>query len=438
MSDLLYVIKKAKTNNILNIISQIGLDETADILEKGRPAQIGEIRDWHGIKYQKQPNGEWKLVKKNKMGKVAEESDFNEHKEGQLEIIKRTNPAPDEYHTWIRNVEDIKAFDELLEDEDEFSYPDFTIEDARLAKEKGKVTVYSSYPIEEGKFVSPSKRNAQDYAGTSGKIYSKEVSFEDIAWINGDEGQYTPVQISSPKEISATVAPYFNTTYREYQQMSPKQKNKMHNSFKKMAINVAKVLDINLDINDISFNVGGYQFEDGDSVVEPSFTFPLFASPEEGRLFACLMGDLGFEQQEAVVSSYDIESYDDADGIRWSIKFSDTEMLLELLHEHDIKNFTYDKTNGTLSVLSFDEDDVSKLKKLVNNLNNNSNGEQFEITETSFKSSYDGKGARRVLYESWLESNKGETTELYNFVQEACSRVNAKLKKQNFKNKENE
>jgi len=51
----------------------------------------------------------------------------------------------------------------------------------------------------------------------------------------------------------------------------------------------------------------------------------------------------------------------------------------------------------------------------------NEQGYGSEITKTPFKSSYDGKGDRRVLYKSWLESNKGETTELYNFVQEACS-----------------
>jgi hypothetical protein len=31
---------------------------------------------------------------------------------------------------------------------------------------------------------------AQDYAG-KGKVYEQIVNLEDVAWINGDEGQYT-------------------------------------------------------------------------------------------------------------------------------------------------------------------------------------------------------------------------------------------------------
>ena len=31
-------------------------------------------------------------------------------KQKQLEIIKNNNPAEDDYHTWIRNINDIKTF----------------------------------------------------------------------------------------------------------------------------------------------------------------------------------------------------------------------------------------------------------------------------------------------------------------------------------------
>lgn len=65
----------------------------------------------------------------------------------------------------------------------EFVYPDFTPRDAHIADAKGKVTIYSSHPITEGVFVSPSKMCAQDYAG-GGKIYSKEVSIKDVAWMD--------------------------------------------------------------------------------------------------------------------------------------------------------------------------------------------------------------------------------------------------------------
>lgn len=51
------------SNQIVNnILNQIGPDSTADTLEKGRGAAIGEIRDWGGKKYQKTQTG-WVPVK---------------------------------------------------------------------------------------------------------------------------------------------------------------------------------------------------------------------------------------------------------------------------------------------------------------------------------------------------------------------------------------
>lgn len=112
----------------------------------------------------------------------------------QLEIIQKTNPMLDDYHTGIRSVEDIKTFDEVLNDEESFAWGDFTKEDAERALKSGKITIYSSYPIKQGTFVSTSKIQAEEYAGGKGnKVYSKTIPLEDVAWINGDEGQYANV-----------------------------------------------------------------------------------------------------------------------------------------------------------------------------------------------------------------------------------------------------
>lgn len=70
--------------------------------------------------------------------------------------------------------------------------PDFTLVDAAKALKKGKVTVYSSYPIENGVFVTPSKMEAESYAG-DGKVYSKEMNLDDVAWIDSNEGQVAVV-----------------------------------------------------------------------------------------------------------------------------------------------------------------------------------------------------------------------------------------------------
>lgn len=39
-------------------------------------------------------------------------------KQKQLNIILKNNPVNDDYHTWIRNIEDIKTFEETLQDSD--------------------------------------------------------------------------------------------------------------------------------------------------------------------------------------------------------------------------------------------------------------------------------------------------------------------------------
>ena len=115
------------------------------------------------------------------------------NKQKQFEIIQKTNPMQDDYHVGIRNVEDIKTFEEAIQDDESFVWGDYSEEDAKRDLQKGTVTVYSSKPIEDGVFVSTSKNQAQDYAG-SGKVYSQEVSIDDVAWINGDEGQFAKIE----------------------------------------------------------------------------------------------------------------------------------------------------------------------------------------------------------------------------------------------------
>lgn len=55
-------LQKSKGSIALSIADQVGYDGTADVLEKGRAAAMGEIREWNGIRYQKTPKG-WIPVK---------------------------------------------------------------------------------------------------------------------------------------------------------------------------------------------------------------------------------------------------------------------------------------------------------------------------------------------------------------------------------------
>lgn len=58
----------------------IGPDSTADILEKGKSAMVGEIREWSGKKYKKQANGKW-----------LEVSEYGMTKKEHLESKRRAN-----------------------------------------------------------------------------------------------------------------------------------------------------------------------------------------------------------------------------------------------------------------------------------------------------------------------------------------------------------
>lgn len=132
-----------------------------------------------------------RLVVKSK--KKQPKLTVEEFKKRQLAVILKYNPMLDDYHVGIRTIEDIKLWKEAMQDEDSFVYGDFEYEDAEEALSKGKVMVYSSKPIQQGNFVSTSRNMVRDYAGHTGHIYSTYANLTDVAWINGDEGQYAKV-----------------------------------------------------------------------------------------------------------------------------------------------------------------------------------------------------------------------------------------------------
>jgi hypothetical protein len=142
-----------------------------------------------------------------KTGSVGVGGEAGIRKNKQLEKINETNPAPNDYNTWIRKVEDIKTAEEAFKvaKDEGAMYPDFTEEQMQEALDSGEVTVYSSMPIKDGIFVSPSKMNAQEYSGgKGGKLYSKKVKLDDVAWIDEGEGQYASVK-SAEQSLSTNL-----------------------------------------------------------------------------------------------------------------------------------------------------------------------------------------------------------------------------------------
>lgn len=124
--------------------------------------------------------------------------DVAARKAAQFELLQKTNPMLDNYHTGIRSAKEINRLQDLVDKFDAdnmFTNPDFTIDNARAAVAKGTLPVFSSKPIEPGVFVSPSKMMATDYAGgDASKVFSKEIPLDDFAAIlSGDEGNYLPI-----------------------------------------------------------------------------------------------------------------------------------------------------------------------------------------------------------------------------------------------------
>lgn len=140
-------------------------------------------------------------------GELDNSSFSNDIKQQQLDIINKSNPADDEVHTWIRSTDDIKTFEEAFFEDGEYSGmdPDFTEEMANDSLKSGEITVYSSNPIENGTFVSPSQMEASQYAGgDASKLHSKTVNINDVAWIDGAEGQYAKVDNNTNSSVIST------------------------------------------------------------------------------------------------------------------------------------------------------------------------------------------------------------------------------------------
>lgn len=122
-------------------------------------------------------------------------------KDLQLEIVNKYNPAKSENLTWIRDKSDIMTFKEAIASEGLCGDDTYTEDDVEKAFQTGKITIYSSYPIEQGIFVTPSKMQAQDYAGPNGKVYSKTVELDKVAWIDSSQGQYADIEMEKEKKL---------------------------------------------------------------------------------------------------------------------------------------------------------------------------------------------------------------------------------------------
>lgn len=132
-------------------------------------------------------------------------------KERQFELIQNNHPKEDwDYQTWINSVDDVKTYQEAVDD-DRAGTPDFDDADIDRALKTGRVRVYSSHRIRIGTFVTPSRMEAENYAGSE-NVYSKTVPLTDVAWIDSLQGQFAP---TSDGRASVEVSGINNRTAAE-------------------------------------------------------------------------------------------------------------------------------------------------------------------------------------------------------------------------------
>ena len=93
------------------------------------------------------------MLRNNLEVRKSKDDTIYDFKDAQNEIIQKSNPVNVDYLTWIRSAKDINTFEETLKngeyDEGEDFDPSYTWDMAQKALKSGKITVYSSYPIQQ-------------------------------------------------------------------------------------------------------------------------------------------------------------------------------------------------------------------------------------------------------------------------------------------------
>ena len=218
--------------------------------------------------------------------------------------------------------------------------------------------------------------------------------------------------------IFTTVAPYYNTPVTK--ENIKEVKAKVEKDFKEKANSIATSLGIS--IRNVNTNIGGFEFQEGETagqqVTELSYTFEL--DTEDTFLadtFAYLLGQLGYEKQEAVISANYVNDSKDANAIELSIKVRQNAGVLEALKKAGITDYTVDLSNHTIKILGFDLDNTGALEeqfsKIKQELGDNYDG--YEYNE--IQSRYIDREVRQNIREAW--SKREQNRQLHSYLTQA-------------------
>jgi hypothetical protein len=348
---------------------------------------------------------------------------------------------------------DIAAMLDGLDGKYKMSYADIEKGLEAIIEDKGSENIAASKRVEfyldqrlrdgyvtiEGHEVGPNQEYINLMSGIEATNYYNELPFDDIAPVDENRETYyntaDEVGISGNDSTFITVAPYYNTelTNENFDDI----KNAVDTEFKNKAHKFASLF--NARIENISTNIGGFTFQEGENagqfVKELSYTFELKnTSTSEADIIASLLGDLGHEQQEAVISAnYLDKNSNNADALEFRVGVKNADGVDNVLRKAGIDDYTIDTTNNTIKILEFDIENpsniIDKLKTLRIELGGNYNG----IEESKIQSRYLDREARQGIYQEWLGTNETNQSngELSNYISEALQKIQGSTQQTN-------
>lgn len=195
----------------------------------------------------------------------------------------------------------------------------------------------------------------------------------------------------------------------------------------------AKLLGI--DIKHYKNAIGGYTFSNGKHINEVSGMFNLGdITANDADLFACLMADLGFENQEASICfNYEGDNSEEANGAEFEVMYKDLNVFKveELLNDVGIYDYTiFDDRVAINTDFDFMSDEETnslneKIFKFTEKLKERGkfNGKRKQ----KIKSRYLARGTRQKIYRSrfgpyGMGEQNGELRSIIELAYEKCKR----------------
>ena len=281
-------------------------------------------------------------------------------------------------------------------------------------------------------------KNGSDYFGSAEDVQVLIDKYKaDLDVLKAENGAQKAQFDSGKKAVYnesnqyATVAPYYNTevTAENKQQV----KEAVDSAFRKKAEETAKSIGIKLK-GDAS-NMGGFTFSEGEAagqqVHEISYSFEFEdATPEQVQLFASLMAENGYEQQEAVIQKRYVANIDEGNAYEYTIRYRNLNSFeaAKALERAGITDYTIDETNSVVQVLEFDTQNNTEVFELIKNLIANEGEENFYGTDFKpVQSEYLDEKARSGLYRSWLDTELRDG-QLRDYISESLRKVEERIR----------